>query len=69
MAEKTFTEALSSLKSAASKIGMQSTTFEEAMKLYEDGMKEAEYCRKILDSADQKIQIYDEKGGLSDAQF
>ena len=31
-------------------------------------MKEAEYCRKILEGAEQKIQLY-ENGELKDAQL
>ena len=34
----------------------------------DEGMKEAEYCREILDKAEQKIQIY-ENGELRDAQL
>lgn len=68
MAEKTFTEALKDLQSAASEIGRQATTLEDSLKLFDNGMKEAEYCRKILDSAEQKIKLY-ENGELKDAQL
>jgi len=61
MAEKTFTEAMNNLQNAASEIGKQSTSLEDSLKLFEEGMKEAEYCKSILDAADQKISIY-EKG-------
>lgn len=66
MAEKTFTEALSDLQNAASKIGMQATTLEDSLKLFEQGMKEAEFCMEILDKADQKITVYQE-GASEDA--
>ncbi len=66
MAEKTFTEALKNLQDAAADIGRQATTLEDSLKLFEEGMKEAEYCKSILDSAEQKIQIY-EKETLTDA--
>ena len=66
MAEKTFTESMKKLQDAASEIGKQATTLEESLKLFEEGMKEAEYCKEILDSAEQKIQIY-ENGALKDA--
>ena len=68
MAEKTFTEALKSLQDAASEIGRQTTTLEESLRLFDEGMKEADYCRKILGSAEQKIQIY-ENERLKDAEL
>ena len=61
MSEKTFTEALKNLQNAASEIGRPATTLEDSLKLFESGMKEAEFCREILDKADQKITVY-EKG-------
>jgi len=66
MAEKTFTESMKKLQDAASEIGKQATTLEDSLKLFEEGMKEAEYCKEILDGAEQKIQIY-ENGALKDA--
>ena len=64
--EKSFTESLLKLQNAAAEIGKQATTLEDSLRLFEEGMKEAEYCREILDSADQKIQIYERKA-LRDA--
>lgn len=61
MADKTFTEALNNLQNAAAEIGKQATTLEDSLKLFENGMKEAEFCKEILDKADQHITIY-EKG-------
>jgi exodeoxyribonuclease VII small subunit len=66
MAEKTFTESLDKLQKAASEIGKQTTGLEESLRLFEEGMKEAEYCKEILDKADQKIQLY-EDGEVRDA--
>jgi exodeoxyribonuclease VII small subunit len=68
MAEKSFTEALKDLQNAAAKIGSQATTLEDSLRLFDEGMKEAEYCRKILEGAEQKIQLY-ENGELKDAQL
>ena len=67
MADKTFTEALNDLQNAASQIGKQATTLEESLKLFEQGMKEAEFCRDILEQADQKIRVYEQEA--SDAQI
>ena len=60
MADKTFTEALNDLQNAAAQIGKQATTLEESLNLFEQGMKEAEFCKDILDKADQKITVYEE---------
>ena len=66
MAEKTFTESLKKLQDAAGEIGRQTTTLEESLRLFEEGMKEAEYCTAILDKAEQRISIY-ENGVIKDA--
>ena len=68
MAENTCTESMKKLQDAAAEIGKPATTLEDSLRLSEEGMKEAEYCREILDSAEQKIQIY-ENGALKDAQL
>lgn len=68
MPEKTFTESMQALQNAATQIGRQATTLEDSLKLFDEGMKEAEYCKAILDKAEQKIQLY-EKGELTDARF
>lgn len=65
MSNKNFTESLNKLQNAASEIGKQATSLEDSLKLYEEGIKEAEFCRKILDEADQKIIEYQE--GLENA--
>ena len=60
MADNTFTQSLNDLQNAASEIGRQATTLEDSLKLFEQGMKEAEFCRSVLDEADQKITVYEE---------
>lgn len=65
MAEKTFNEALNNLQNAASEISKQATTLEDAIKLFENGMKEADFCKSILDKADQHISVYEKD--LADA--
>lgn len=66
MADRTFTESLKSLQDAASEISKQATTLEDSLRLFDEGMREAAYCKNILDSAEQKIQIY-EKESFKDA--
>ena len=61
MEDKTFTQALSDLQNAASEIGKQATTLEESLRLFEKGMKEASFCQKILDEADQKVTIFEKE--------
>lgn len=59
--ERSFTESLECLEKAAQTIGKQTTSLEDALKLFEQGMKDAEYCNKILDEAKQQIEIYKEE--------
>ena len=59
MSEKSITEALRDLQNAAAEIGKQATTLEDSLRLFEAGMKEAEFCKEILDKADQKITVYE----------
>lgn len=66
MGDKSFTESLEKLQKAANEIGKQSASLEESLRLFEEGMKEAENCQKILDRAEQKIQIF-ENGEVKDA--
>ena len=66
MSEKTFTESLAKLQSAAADISKQATSLEDSLRLFDEGMKEAEYCKEILDKASQKIEIY-ENGEIKDA--
>lgn len=68
MADKTFTESLQALRKAASEIGKQTTSLEDSLRLFDEGIKEAEYCREILDNAEQRIMLF-ENGELKDAQL
>ena len=61
MGDKTFTEALNNLQNAASEIGKQATTLEESLKLFENGIREAEFCKEILNNAEQHIQVYEKE--------
>ena len=65
--EKTFTEALRNLQNAAQEIGRQATTLEDSLRLFESGMKEAEFCKDIIDKAEQRITVYQEKGDSENA--
>lgn len=55
----TFEQAYEKLKESASKLDSDDVTLEEAMKLYEDGIKYYKLCSGILDEAKQKIEMLD----------
>ena len=59
----TFEQALLRLRQNAEKIRSQDTDLEDAIKHYEEGMKDYKVCRGILDSARQKIEQFEEEAG------
>ncbi|MBQ1406721.1 MAG: exodeoxyribonuclease VII small subunit [Eubacterium sp.] len=59
----TFEQALLRLRQNAEKIRSQDTDLEDAIKYYEEGMKDYKVCRGILDSARQKIEQFEEEAG------
>ena len=59
--EKNFTDSLEKLQYAANEISRQTTSLEDSLKLFENGMKEAKYCNNILEEAKQKIEYYKEE--------
>ncbi len=56
--DKTFMEAYQGLVDAASNITKQTTSIDESLKLFDEGMKDAKLCNKMLDEAEQKIEVY-----------
>ena len=56
--DKTFMEAYQDLVAAANNITKQTTSIDESMKLFDQGMKDAELCNKMLDEAEQKIEVF-----------
>lgn len=57
----TFIQSLEKLRNAADEISKQTTSLEDSLKFFEIGMKEAEFCKKILKDAEQKIEVYNDK--------
>ena len=57
----TFVESLEKLRNAADEISKQTTSLEDSLKFFDIGMKEAAFCKKILQDAEQKIETYNEK--------
>ena len=56
--DKTFMEAYQDLVDAANNITKQTTSIDEPMKLFDQGMKDAELCNTMLDEAEQKIEVF-----------
>ena len=56
--DKTFMEAYQDLVDAANNITKQTTSIDESLKLFDQGMKDAELCNKMLDEAEQKIEVF-----------
>lgn len=56
--DKTFMEAYQDLVDAANNITKHTTSIDESMKLFDQGMKDAELCNKMLDEAEQKIEVF-----------
>lgn len=56
MAEKTFEEAMARLEQIVATLESGKCTLDESMTLFEEGAKLTAFCRKALDSAEQKIR-------------
>lgn len=54
-----FEEALRGLEKAADSLKSQETTLEDAIKRYEEGIRYFGCCTRILNSAKQKIEIFE----------
>jgi len=64
MAEKmTFEKALGRLEEIAEKLENTDEGLDNAVKLYEEGVKLATLCNKYIDEAEQKITIFSKSGG------
>ena len=58
----TFEQAYEKLRETGTKLDSDDITLEEAMKLYEDGIKYYKLCSSILDEAKQKIEMFEKEG-------
>ena len=59
--EMSFEEAMAKLEAAAEALKKDSTTLEEAMTNFDEGIKHYKYCSDILSQAKQKILLYDQE--------
>ena len=53
-----FEESLKKLEDAVNSLKSGDIGLEDSVKIYEDSVKYYEICKKILDDAKQKIEIY-----------
>jgi len=64
MAKKKFEDALKELESIVQKLEDADLPLDEALALFEDGIKLSRYCTQKLDEAEKKVEILlrDEQG-------
>lgn len=58
---KTFEESMEELEKIVEKLEKGDCPLDEAVKLFEQGMKLSNECNSVLDNAEQKIKILTEK--------
>ena len=64
--EPSFEEALKGLEAVVQRLESGEPPLEESIRLFEEGMRLSETCRKRLDEADRKIELLLRKpGGVS----
>ncbi len=64
--EPSFEEALKGLEDVVARLESGDAPLEESIRLFEEGMRHSETCRKRLDEADRKIEVLLRKpGGVS----
>lgn len=56
--EMNFEDALKSLEETVEKLGNRDMSIDDAIRLYEEGLKKCEVCNEILNDANQKIELY-----------
>jgi exodeoxyribonuclease VII small subunit len=61
--EPSFEEAMQGLEAVVTRLESGEAPLEESIRLFEEGMKLSEICRKRLDDADRKIEILLRKPG------
>jgi exodeoxyribonuclease VII small subunit len=70
MKDKTFEEALQELEGIVNRLEQGDLPLEEALQLFEKGVKLSRYCHTKLDEAQKRVEILlkDEKSGKMTAQ-
>lgn len=57
MSKQTFEEAITKLGDIVRKLDTGSTSLDEAMELFEQGIKLTKECNTMLDEAEQKVNV------------
>lgn len=65
---KTFEEAVEELETIVKTLENGDCSLEDAVKLFEKGVKISKDCHKVLDDAEQKIKILTESGSQCEAE-
>jgi exodeoxyribonuclease VII small subunit len=63
-----FERKLTELETVVERLEQGDLSLEESVRLFEDGMKLSESCKKELDTAEGRIQILMQQGGKLKAQ-
>ena len=69
--KKTFEQAMRELETIVSEMESDALSLEDAVKKYEAGIKQSEYCAGLLDQMEQKISLLarTSDGELSETKF
>ena len=71
MEYKDFENAITRLETIVKELEKGELSLEEALKLFEEGMKITRFCNAKLDEAEQKVEILmkDERGKITEEPF
>lgn len=71
MEYKKFEEALTKLEKIVDDLEKGKVSLEDALKLFEEGVKISQYCTTVLDKAERKVEILlkNDKGELEENSF
>ncbi|MBW1981560.1 MAG: exodeoxyribonuclease VII small subunit [Deltaproteobacteria bacterium] len=69
--KESFEQALQKLEAIVARMEEGDLPLEEALKLFEEGVRLVKFCNKKLDEAERKVALLvrDEKGGLQATPF
>jgi exodeoxyribonuclease VII small subunit len=71
MAKKNFEKALADLENIVQRLDENDLSLDEALSLFEEGIKLSRFCSQKLDSVENKVEILlrDDKGNLKKEPF
>ncbi len=56
-----FEEAIAELESLSQQMSKSGLSLEDSLKVYERGVKLSKHCKKLLETAQEKIQVLDQE--------